>query len=155
MPDETIHATVLLIDDEETILKMAGQRLRHAGYRVLTASSGAKGLALAKAEHPDAILLDVMMPAMSGTTVLQNLKSDSQTEDIPVIMLTAVGTDVDITHTIAAGAVCYLHKPYQVKELLDEVAMAVDRHRTAHGPVEPEASGAPTQPETDTDDPSQ
>jgi DNA-binding response OmpR family regulator len=157
MPNDAINATVLLIDDEETILKMAGQRLRHAGYRVLTASSGAKGLALAKAEHPDAILLDVMMPAMSGSAVLQNLKGDPQTKDIPVIMLTAVGTDVDITQTIAAGATCYLHKPYQAKELLDEVAMAVDRHRTAHGITEPEASQSPAKndPDSDTANPSQ
>ena len=130
---ESMQATILLIDDEETILKMAGQRLRHAGYRVLTAANGTMGLVLAKAEHPDTIVLDVNMPSMNGHIVLQTLKTDKQTQDIPVIMLTAAGGETDVTNTIASGAACYLHKPYQSKELLEEVALGVERHALAHG----------------------
>ncbi len=144
MPEGSTQATVLLIDDEETILKMAGQRLRHFGYRVLIASNGTIGLALAKSEHPDAILLDVNMPTMNGNMVLKSLKADSRTKDISVIMLTAAGSERDITNTIASGAVCYLMKPYQAKELLDEVALAVERHRTIHGRIDTPAPPAPS-----------
>ena len=132
------QATVLLIDDEETILKMAGQRLRHAGFRVLTANNAPTGVVLAKAEHPDVILLDVMMPSMNGAGTLKNLKADPQTKDIPIIMLTAVGNEAEITASIAAGAICYLMKPYQTHELLNEITMAVERHRMAHGLLYPE-----------------
>lgn len=149
---EGTNATILLVDDEETILKMAGQRLRHAGYRVLTAANGTMGLVLAKAEHPDVIVLDVNMPSMNGHIVLQTLKSDRQTQDIPVIMLTAAGGETDVTNTIASGATCYLHKPYQSKELLEEVSMAVERHQITHGRApSPEQAPEPIVEEPSTD----
>ncbi|HEX9780223.1 MAG TPA: response regulator [bacterium] len=123
---------VLLVDDEPHILKLVGQRLAGAGYQVLTASDGAQGLRLARDAHPAVILLDLSMPALDGLQVLDRLKREPETRDISVIMLTASGTESQITDAIERGALCYLTKPFQPRELLAEVALAAQRHAAAH-----------------------
>ena len=123
---------VLMIDDEPDMLDLAGQRLEQAGYRVLTATNGLEGLKLARAQHPDVILLDIMMPVMDGYHVLQTLHSDPSTQDIPVVMLTAKGTERDMRTSVDLGSVCHLGKPYQPQELLGEVELALQRHQMRH-----------------------
>ena len=123
---------VLMIDDEPDMLDLASQRLEQAGYRVLTATDGLEGLRLAGAQHPDVILLDVMMPVMDGYQVLQMLKNQPVMADIPVVMLTAKGTEGDMSASVDLGSVCHLVKPYQPKELLEEVSLAVERHQMKH-----------------------
>jgi len=127
---------VLMIDDEPDMLDLASQRLEQAGYRVLTATDGLEGLRLAKARHPDVILLDVMMPAIDGYQVLRMLKSQPAMEDIPVVMLTAKGTEYDMSASTDLGSVCHLVKPYQPRELLEEVRLALQRHQMKHSPLE-------------------
>lgn len=124
--------TVLMIDDEPDMLDLTSQRLEHAGYRVLTATDGLEGLRLANAHHPDVILLDVMMPVMDGYQVLQTLKSQPAMEDISVMMLTAKGTERDMSTSLDLGSVCHLAKPWQPKELLEEVDLARQRHQMKH-----------------------
>ena len=129
--------TVLLIDDEPGIAKMAGRRLEQAGYRVVTAADGERGLLAVRAEHPDLILMDVMMPRLNGHELLRMLKEDPDTKSIPVIMLTAKGTDRDMAASIAYGAVYHMSKPYQPMELLEEVKMALEQRRARNGERRP------------------
>lgn len=132
MPDAISTQTVLLIDDEPELRNLVSQRLEHAGYRVLTAPDGPAGLMVAKTQHPDVILLDIMMPEVDGYQVLRLLKGDHSTADIPVVMLTAKGTERDMSLSIGSGSIRHMVKPFQPKELLDEVKLAMQRHRSAH-----------------------
>ena len=133
MPEPAeVKARVLLIDDEPDVLKTVGRRLEQQGYAVLTAPDGFTGLKVARTEHPDVILLDIIMPHLDGHEVLQQLKRDPLTEDIPVLMLTAKIAERDMAESIKLGAVCHITKPYQSQELLEEVKLAVQRHRDKH-----------------------
>ncbi|HEX9779774.1 MAG TPA: response regulator [bacterium] len=125
--------TVLLIDDEEDFRKVIAWRLEREGnYRVLTAPDGPAGLVLASQHHPDAVLVDFTMPKMNGHAVLKSLKDDSGTKDIPVIMLTSMGEEQKVAESISLGAMSHMAKWSDAKQLLDEVKMAVARHRAAH-----------------------
>lgn len=123
---------VLLIDDESEILDMIRWKLENDGCRVLTASDGQTGLTLAQVEHPDVILLDVRLPVLDGHQVLRMLKGDSSTKDIPVVMLTVMGGETEITRSIESGAICHMEKPHQIERLLEEVRIECRRHRLVH-----------------------
>ncbi|MBD1821206.1 response regulator [Cyanobacteria bacterium FACHB-DQ100] len=85
-----MHKQILIVDDEEDVRAIATLGLQMgAGWEVLTASSGAQGIAIAAQHHPDAILLDLMMPNMDGRATLQHLKQQPETQSIPVILMTA------------------------------------------------------------------
>jgi len=126
---------VLMIDDEPEMLDLTSQRLEHSGYRVLTATDGVEGLRLARVHHPDMILLDIVMPEMDGYQILRLLKSEPAMEDIPVVMLTAKGTERDMSTSIDLGSICHLVKPFQSRELLEEVRLALQRHQMKHAHV--------------------
>ena len=108
---------ILVIDDEEDFSFFLKKNLARFTYKVLVASSGRKGLQLAKRHKPNLILLDVMMPGMNGFEVLKSLKADMETLSIPVIMLT--GRDDEEAKLIAASLYNedYLIKPVDVEEL--------------------------------------
>jgi PAS domain S-box-containing protein len=106
---------VLVIDDDPNMLDMMTKFLKKEEYQVVTASSGDEGLRLAKELHPVAITLDILMPQVDGWKVLKTLKSDSETRDIPVIILTIVG---DKSMGLSLGAVEYLNKPIDRDRLL-------------------------------------
>ncbi len=109
--------TVLVVDDEPDILDLVRFRLEHDGYRVITATDGEAGLSLARAEHPDLCVLDVMMPKFSGLEVLAQLRQDPSTEAMRVILLTARGQDTDVDRGFELGAHDYMTKPFSPKEL--------------------------------------
>jgi DNA-binding response OmpR family regulator len=109
--------TVLVVDDEQDILDLVRFRLEHDGYRVITASDGEAGLALAQKERPDLCILDVMMPKLSGLEVLAHLRADPATTDTRVILLTARGQDADVDRGFELGAHDYVTKPFSPKEL--------------------------------------
>ena len=117
--------TVLMVDDEANARKVAKLILEREGYRTLTASNGEEGLVLAKVEQPDVILLDVMMPKMSGYDMLKRLREDQDTQQIPVIIVTARGTEHDIATSFKLGAVFHLQKPYETKDLLQKLQVAM------------------------------
>ena len=117
--------TVLMIDDEVNARKVVKLILEREGYRTLTASNGEEGLVLAKVERPHVILLDVMMPKMSGYDMLKRLREDQDTQEIPVIILTAKGTEHDIATSFRLGAIFHLQKPYETKDLLQKIAVAL------------------------------
>ena len=117
--------TVLMVDDEANARKIAKLILEREGYRTLTASNGEEGLILAKVEQPDVILLDIMMPKMSGYDMLKRLPEDQDTLQIPVIMVTARGTEHDIATSFRLGAIFHLQKPYEMKDLLQKIQVAL------------------------------
>jgi DNA-binding response OmpR family regulator len=95
--------------------------LSHAGHEVLESLDGYRGVELARAERPDAIVLDLMLPARDGVEVLGLLASEEETRDIPVMMLSAKTLRADRERCLAAGALAYLTKPFSPIELIDMV----------------------------------
>ena len=113
---------ILIVDDEPDVLLVLGKRLTNAGYDVVKAASGQAGLGKAKTERPDLIILDMMMPGMSGEEVAQELKIDRETRAIPILFLTALFTKRDeAAKGHAAGGQTFFAKPYDPEELLAEV----------------------------------
>ena len=112
---------ILACDDEKNIVKLIQVNLERAGFQVITAFDGKEALHKVLHEHPDLVVLDVMMPYMDGFEVLQNLRRHAQTRDIPVIMLTAKSQDQDVFKGWQSGVDCYLTKPFNPAELLSFV----------------------------------
>jgi two-component system, OmpR family, alkaline phosphatase synthesis response regulator PhoP len=109
---------ILAVDDERHIVRLVQVNLERQGYTVVTAYDGKEALEKVEAESPDLIVLDVMMPYMDGFEVLQNLKRNQATRDIPVIMLTAKAQDADVFRGWQSGVDCYLTKPFNPMELI-------------------------------------
>ncbi|MGE5422554.1 MAG: diguanylate cyclase [Ignavibacteriales bacterium] len=115
-------AKILVVDDEPNNVELVERRLHSAGYKTMTAYNGHDALRLAYTEEPDLVILDVMMPAMSGYEVCKYLKEDNATKDIPILFLTARGEIDDRVSGLELGAVDYITKPFHPKELLLRVA---------------------------------
>jgi two-component system phosphate regulon response regulator PhoB len=111
-------AKVLVIEDEEDLRQVLEYNLRQAGHEVLSAARGREGLRLAQQERPDLVLLDLMLPDVSGTEVCRSLKEAPQTRHIRVAMVTARGEEVDRVVGFELGADDYIVKPFSVRELL-------------------------------------
>jgi len=112
---------ILVIDDEPQILLMISARLKANGYVVVTAPSGAQGLKEAKAERPDLIFLDYVMPEMNGAEALSHLKGDPATKGIPVVMFTADVKRVKVAEFQELGATDCIYKPFLPDELITKV----------------------------------
>ena len=122
MTDAGGMRTILLIEDDRFLRKAAEAALRRHGFAVLTAPDGLEGLRLARAERPDLVLLDLIMPGMQGFEVLKLLKADAQTMAIPVVVLSNLGQDSDVQHAMTEGAVDYLIKAnLRLEELVERV----------------------------------
>ena len=124
---------VLVVDDERHIVRLVQVNLERQGYEVLTAYDGVECLEKAKAEKPDLIVLDVMMPRMDGFEALQRLKSDPETNHIPVIMLTARAQDRDVLQGYQYGADLYLTKPFSPLELISLVKRVFESQEEEEG----------------------
>lgn len=109
---------ILTCDDEKHIVRLIQVNLERQGYEVITAYNGAECLEKVASERPDLIVLDVMMPEMTGFEVLEKLKSNPETHDLPVIMLTARAQDSDVLRGWQSGVECYLTKPFNPMELI-------------------------------------
>jgi two-component system, OmpR family, alkaline phosphatase synthesis response regulator PhoP len=109
---------VLVCDDERHIVRLIQVNLEKAGFQVVTAYDGKDGLEKVKAEKPDMLVLDVMMPYMDGFEVLKTLRKDPDTMALPVIMLTAKAQDKDVFEGYHYGADMYLTKPFNPIELV-------------------------------------
>lgn len=109
---------ILAVDDEKHIVRLVQVNLERQGYEVVTANDGKEALQKVEEEHPDLVVLDVMMPYMDGFEVLQNLRRNAATRDIPVIMLTAKAQDADVFKGWQSGVDCYLTKPFNPMELI-------------------------------------
>lgn len=114
-------ATVLAVDDDHVIRGLLQVNLEMEGYDVMTAVDGRDALAKMEQRRPDLVLLDVMMPEVSGWEVAEQLKSDPATRDIPVVFLSARAMDADIRKGLALGVDRYVTKPFDPIELMDLV----------------------------------
>jgi len=108
---------ILIIEDEPDIQELLSFNLDNNGYKVYTASNGEKGLEVARKEHPDLILLDLMLPGINGLDVCRIIKSDQDTSGISIIMLTALGQEEDIIKGLETGADDYVTKPFSLQVL--------------------------------------
>jgi two-component system alkaline phosphatase synthesis response regulator PhoP/two-component system response regulator VicR len=109
---------ILVCDDERHIVRLIQVNLERQGYQVVTAYDGKEGLEKIRAEKPNLVVLDVMMPYMDGFEVLKTLRREPDTENLPVIMLTAKAQDKDVFEGYHYGADMYLTKPFNPMELV-------------------------------------
>ena len=114
---ENLKKQILIIEDEPDIQELLSFNLDNNGYKVYTASNGEKGLEIARKEHPDLILLDLMLPGIHGLDVCRIIKSDQETSGISIIMLTALGQEEDIIKGLETGAEDYVTKPFSLQVL--------------------------------------
>ncbi|MBF0532816.1 MAG: response regulator [Candidatus Omnitrophica bacterium] len=118
--------SILVIDDDEGILHSTRSILLSAGYGVLVANRGEFGLQIAQTQKPDLIITDVIMPGMKGRELCQRLKQDENTQNIPVVFLTAKDSPEDIAAEKEAGGVAHLTKPVNAKILLATVSQILN-----------------------------
>ncbi len=112
---------ILVVDDEKNVLMVLGETLSGAGYDVIKADNGSDAIAMARGEHPDLILLDLMMPEMDGSAVAETLENDPATKDIPVIFLTGLLTKEEEKGSHIRGGKHFIAKPYDAEELLEVI----------------------------------
>jgi DNA-binding response OmpR family regulator len=130
---------ILIADDEPDVVQMVCQNLTAAGFQVAKASDGQEALEKARRTYPAVIVLDLMMPKMSGTEVLRALKADPRTSPIAVIMLTACKDEVDRIVSLELGADDYVTKPFSPRELTLRVKSILSRRAVA-APASPRAT---------------
>jgi two-component system alkaline phosphatase synthesis response regulator PhoP len=123
--EEQSRAKILVVEDEPNMVVGLRDNFEFEGYEVLTARDGVEGLQLALEESPDLVVLDVMMPRMSGLEVCKQLRA--QRASIPIIMLTARGQEVDKVVGLELGADDYVTKPFSIRELLARVKAVLRR----------------------------
>jgi CheY-like chemotaxis protein len=122
-------ATVLVVDDEIHMRRLAARILELAGYIVLEAASGNEALNIVKATPPDVITCDISMPGMSGFEFLAAIKALPSAAKIPVIMLTALGQNKDISRATALGAAAYISKPFSSAKLIETIQRQLDARK--------------------------
>lgn len=118
---------ILVIEDDTDICELIRFNLAREGYRISTALSGELGLKLAKQEPPSLVLLDLMLPQIDGLTVCKLLKSESRTQQVPVVILTAKGDETDVVTGLEVGADDYIVKPFSSKVLIARIRTLLRR----------------------------
>lgn len=132
---------ILVVDDAEDLIELLDYNLARAGFLVRTAANGRQALEQIQREKPDLVILDLMMPGMSGSEVLRRLRSEAETKELPVILLTAKGEESDQIVGLTLGADDYVVKPFSMQVLMariDAVLRRVDKPATGEA-----ASSAP------------
>ncbi len=118
--------TILIVDDSPTEADIVRRMLEEAGYKVLLAEAADKGIRIAKEERPDLILMDVVMPGMSGFQATRKLTRNPETQDIPILMLTTKDQKTDEIWGMRNGAKKYMVKPPEKERLLKEIKELLD-----------------------------
>lgn len=122
-----IYKKILVVDDEENIVELIKYNLKNNGYDIITAFDGEEAYIKAIKENPDLILLDIMLPMLDGIEVCKKLKKNKQTENIPIIMLTAKTEETDKVLGLEIGADDYITKPFNIRELIARVKAVLRR----------------------------
>jgi DNA-binding response OmpR family regulator len=122
--------TVLIIEDEEDAADMFAEMMRVSGYRVLKTTSSTPALTMMSAENPDVVILDIMMPEISGLDILRQMRQDSALAKIPVVIVSAKSLPADIKIGMEAGASIYLTKPVGFIELKEAIERALGGQST-------------------------
>ncbi len=112
---------ILLVDDEPSIVKMVGKRLEVEGFDVIVAMDGQEGLQKAQSEHPNLIILDLMLPKLNGYEVCTMLKQDTRFQQIPIVLFTAKTQEKDEKLGVECGANAFVRKPFRAQELLEKI----------------------------------
>ena len=118
---------ILIVEDEKDIIKMLEYNLKKEGFRTISAYDGEDAIDLAMREHPDIVLLDLMLPGIDGLEVCKSLKAEKKTKDIPIIMLTAKSQESDKILGLELGADDYVTKPFSPRELLARIKAVLRR----------------------------
>ena len=119
---------ILIIEDEVTLQKTLQEILLQENYEVISALDGKQGLELALSEIPDMILLDLILPKMDGFEVLEALKKDEKTKEIPIIILTNLGSIEDVQKALALGATNYMVKAnYNLSDIVDKIKGIIEK----------------------------
>lgn len=126
---------ILLVEDEPSQREVLAYNLQAAGYDVLTAASGDEGKIMLQETTPDLVLLDWMLPGISGIELCRQIRARSETRDLPVMMLTARGEDEDKVRGLDTGADDYIAKPYSMSELVARIRALMRRATSASGDV--------------------
>ncbi|MAG36542.1 MAG: two-component system response regulator [Dehalococcoidia bacterium] len=115
------EGSVLVVDDEPGIVEIARVNLESAGYRVISAGSGEEALELMGREHPDLVILEIMLPEMDGWQVLEKIERLPDAAGTPVIFLSALAEDAEVLRGLEAGAIAYITKPFYPQDLVASV----------------------------------
>lgn len=126
------NISILIVEDEDKIRRALELCLTFAGYKLWLAEDGFKGLEMATSKKPSLILLDWMMPEMNGIEVLQKLKENRKTAQIPVFMLTAKSMVGDMDEAFEAGADDYITKPFEPDQLGTIISNKLERYKETH-----------------------
>ena len=121
--------TILIVDDEEDIVELIQYNLKAEGYSILTAEAGEQAIKIAKQSRPDLMVLDLMLPGMDGFEVTRYLRSNEETRDMPIVILTAKGEESDIITGLELGANDYISKPFSPKVLIARIRAILRRRR--------------------------
>ena len=119
--------TVLIVDDDESMRKIVSRRVESWGYAVVTAADGVETIRRVGSDHPDVVLLDIMMPGMDGLEVCRRLTRDPSSRKIPVILVSAKASQVSGEEVTAAGAFALLQKPYDPSDLQRRIEEALNQ----------------------------
>ncbi|MAS36246.1 MAG: DNA-binding response regulator [Anaerolineaceae bacterium] len=120
-------AKVVIVEDEATLVRNLAAKLQDDGFKVVTAMDGEDGLDKIRSEHPDLIILDIMLPRLDGLSICRIVRHDTAMAHIPIIMLTARGTEVDKIVGLESGADDYIVKPFSLGEFLARVRAVMRR----------------------------
>jgi two-component system, OmpR family, alkaline phosphatase synthesis response regulator PhoP len=127
-----MQAKILVVDDEEDILDLISSNLQREGFEVIQARTGEDALDLIKTNTPDLIVLDVMLPGMQGLDVCRHIRAVPDYSEIPILILSAEGTEVDRILGLEMGADDYMTKPFSVRELISRIRAALRKTRRHH-----------------------
>jgi len=125
------RARILVVDDEAAQREIIVYNLEAAGFEVMSADNGEDAVLMVQEEHPNVVVLDWMMPKLSGLEVCRQLRSNKETKEIPIILLSARSEDVDKVRGLEIGADDYVSKPFSVVELMARINAQLRRHSAA------------------------
>ncbi|MEO8162633.1 MAG: response regulator [Ilumatobacteraceae bacterium] len=124
-PSTSPKAKIVVADDDLDLCELLEMKLRQSNYEVFTATDGAQALEMVRSVHPHLVILDIMMPLMTGMEVLRHLKAEPATADIPIILMTAKRQESDVSSGFALGVVDYIVKPFNLRDLVLQVQSVI------------------------------
>lgn len=146
-PPASRQPSLLVVEDEQDLLEVLRFSLTREGFSVRTAENGEDAIRMVRQQKPDLIVLDLMLPTIDGLSVCRALRSQEQTRDVPVVMLTAKGEESDIVKGLEAGADDYVTKPFSPKVLMARINAVLRRSEYTGGAAVVEAGGVKLDPE--------
>jgi len=129
------RARVLVIEDDEPTRVLLARALQQEGHTAILASTGRAGLQLVRSAHPDLVLLDVMLPDISGLNIAESLVLDTKTANLPIVLLSALANESDRVRGLELGVDDYITKPFSLRELMLRIGIALRRRAPGPAPI--------------------